>query len=137
MRHDFTRRGRAMDRLGHRFVNCSPAVRLQRASQRVIEQNRRLRRTMTVAIERVESRLRLAQRALHSVSPLATLERGFAVVSDAASGRLLTDAASVAPGSTVIARLARGKLHATVTGTDDDNNDSSDEQRGGSQARAR
>jgi exodeoxyribonuclease VII large subunit len=124
MRHDFTRRGRNMDRLRHRLLSGSPAVRLQRASQRAADQNRRLGRVIVLAIERLESRLRAAQRALHSVSPLATLERGFAVVTETATGRLLTDARSVAPGTAVTARLSRGQLHATVTGAGDDNDGS-------------
>lgn len=122
MRHDFTRRGRAVDRLVLRFLNRSPAARVQRASQRLTEQHRRLCRVMNVSVERVQARLRLAQRALHSVSPLATLERGFAIVSDAETGRVLIDAGTVAPGTRVTARLARGKLHATVTDTDNDSN---------------
>jgi exodeoxyribonuclease VII large subunit len=63
---------------------------------------------------RASHRLALAQRALNSVSPLATLARGYAIVTR--EGELLTDAAAVAPGEEIEARLARGALSARVTG---------------------
>jgi exodeoxyribonuclease VII large subunit len=60
-------------------------------------------------------RLALAQRGLDAVSPLATLTRGFAIVTRA-DGTLLSDAASVSDGEEIEARLARGILTARVTG---------------------
>jgi exodeoxyribonuclease VII large subunit len=78
----------------------------------------RLLRHGAVSVERLGTRLKLAERALQSVSPLATLTRGYAIVTDTATGRVLMDAASVAPGTIVEARLARGSLRATVTRTE-------------------
>ena len=52
--------------------------------------------------------------ALESLSPLAILERGYALVFDS-SGKLLKDAAGVEAGDEIAARLARGEIHATVT----------------------
>jgi exodeoxyribonuclease VII large subunit len=60
-------------------------------------------------------RLALAQRSLHTVSPLATLARGFAIVTRP-DGALITDAATVATGDQIEARLASGMLSARVTG---------------------
>ena len=59
------------------------------------------------------SRFGITARALHAVSPLATLDRGYAIVTDGAD-HVVTDASTVAPGSTISARLARGRLRATV-----------------------
>ena len=56
----------------------------------------------------------LARRTLESVSPIATLERGYAIVSSGDSGAIITDARSAPPGSSVDIRLARGGLAATV-----------------------
>ena len=50
------------------------------------------------------------------MSPLATLDRGYAIVADAA-GKVVQDVSSLAPGDRVEARLARGRFSATVTGT--------------------
>lgn len=51
--------------------------------------------------------------ALESLSPLAILERGYALVFDSA-GKLLKDAATVEAGQEISARLPRGEIQATV-----------------------
>jgi exodeoxyribonuclease VII large subunit len=53
---------------------------------------------------------------LDSLSPLGTLQRGYAIVTDK-EGKVLTDAASVAVGDRVEARLAKGHLDLTVKAT--------------------
>lgn len=63
-------------------------------------------------------RVDLAARTLAAASPLATLARGFAIVTRA-DGTLVTDAGSVAPGEEIEARLASGRLQARVTGSRD------------------
>jgi exodeoxyribonuclease VII large subunit len=60
-------------------------------------------------------RLQLATRGLNAVNPLATLERGYAIVLDADSGAALTDAGRTTPGASIRAKLFRGELEATVT----------------------
>ena len=52
--------------------------------------------------------------ALQSLSPLAILERGYALVFDS-QGRLLKDVRGLNLGDEISARLAHGELHATVT----------------------
>ena len=54
------------------------------------------------------------QTALESLSPLAILDRGYALVFDS-NGKLLKDAHTVNPGDEISARLARGQIQATVT----------------------
>ena len=62
----------------------------------------------------LEQRLALASRTLDAVSPLATLGRGFAVVSRVDDGALLRDAAQAPAGTEIEARLAKGRLRAHV-----------------------
>jgi exodeoxyribonuclease VII large subunit len=52
-------------------------------------------------------------RALEMLSPLAILDRGYALVFDGA-GHLLKDATQVNAGDAITARLARGEIQATV-----------------------
>ena len=52
--------------------------------------------------------------ALESLSPLAILERGYALVFDS-EGKLLKDVSGVNLGEEISARLAHGELRATVT----------------------
>jgi len=62
-----------------------------------------------VRIERMDT-------ALQALSPLAILERGYALVFDA-SGKLLKDASRMKPGEDISARLAKGTVEAKVKGT--------------------
>jgi exodeoxyribonuclease VII large subunit len=75
----------------------------------------RLRHAWQNCAARAEHRLTVAQRTLDMVSPLATLSRGFAIVTRATDGSLVTDVASLAVGDEIEARLARGRLRARVT----------------------
>jgi exodeoxyribonuclease VII large subunit len=60
-----------------------------------------------------QARLEGAAARLESVSPLAVLQRGYAVVSDAA-GRPLTTAGAVKPGAHLRLRFADGEVGATA-----------------------
>ena len=62
-------------------------------------------------------RLERMGRALETLSPLAVLQRGYALIFDAA-GNLVKDAAQLNPGDDVRARLARGEIQAAVTASD-------------------
>ncbi|MGB8969705.1 MAG: exodeoxyribonuclease VII large subunit, partial [Candidatus Sulfotelmatobacter sp.] len=55
-------------------------------------------------------------RALEALSPLAILERGYALVFDGA-GQLVKDAGRVKPGDEIRARVARGEIAAVVKKT--------------------
>jgi exodeoxyribonuclease VII large subunit len=57
--------------------------------------------------------------ALRSLSPLAILDRGYALIFHE-SGKLLKDASKVAVGDAVSLRLAHGQLSAEVTGKDEE-----------------
>jgi exodeoxyribonuclease VII large subunit len=54
-------------------------------------------------------------RALEALSPLAILERGYALVFDT-RGQLIKDAAQVGAGDEIAARMARGEIRAVVKG---------------------
>ncbi|MFQ5547467.1 MAG: exodeoxyribonuclease VII large subunit [Woeseia sp.] len=114
IRHDLLRRTQVFTILQRRLVQRSPATGVQYSMRRLTELNERLRNSGRATVERQKTRLGLAARALYSVSPLATLERGYAIVSDARSGEVLIDASAVQSGSAITARLARGSLAATV-----------------------
>lgn len=115
IRHDLTNRQIAIGNARTRLLQNSPRLRVQQELNRHDSLGRRLRSAGTHAIERPSVRLRVAARALDSVSPLATLDRGYAIVTDRKSGKVLTDATGVTVGSEISARLSSGQLEATVT----------------------
>jgi exodeoxyribonuclease VII large subunit len=71
---------------------------------------------MRSLLARHARRAETATARLEALSPLAILERGYALVFDAA-GNLVKDAARVAAGDEISARLARGEITATVKKT--------------------
>ena len=101
------------------LLRASPAIRVQSQRIRLDAARRALNSGIRGSIAAAQRRFELAGRTLHAVSPLATLDRGYAIVADAA-GNVVQDAASLAAGDRVEARLARGRFSATVTGTAQD-----------------
>ncbi|MGD2112866.1 MAG: exodeoxyribonuclease VII large subunit, partial [Gammaproteobacteria bacterium] len=77
----------------------------------------RLQVATTALLAARQRRLALACKALDTVSPLATLERGYAIVSRAGEREILRQAAAVRPGERIAARLAQGTLLCTVDET--------------------
>ena len=67
---------------------------------------------------RRRSRLERLTSQMEALSPVAILERGYALVFDA-SGKLVKDAANVHAGEEIKARLARGEIIAKVKNTAD------------------
>ena len=74
----------------------------------------RLNAAAVARLREAQHRVALLSHSLNAISPLATLSRGFAIVTAAESGALLRDAAGVAPGTEIDARLAVGTLRAVV-----------------------
>lgn len=72
-----------------------------------------LKHGIHLALERIERRIAVAGNALNVISPLATLKRGYAIVSDR-NDRVVVDAAELRPGDPLKARFARGSASATV-----------------------
>ncbi|MEO7052777.1 MAG: exodeoxyribonuclease VII large subunit [Rhodanobacter sp.] len=102
-----------LERLHGRLLGQHPRSRLALLARQLAEQDPRLRRAVTQMLERRGTRLQHAGHALHAVSPLATLERGYAILFDA-SGQVMRSAKNVAAGTAVRARLADGELPLTV-----------------------
>ncbi len=114
MRRQLTHTGHRHEALAARLQRAHPGARLAQQTQRLDELDLRLRAGWTNRLLRITQRLTLAQRALQAVSPLATLERGYAIATGPA-GEAVTDAARLAAGEELTLRFARGSATATVT----------------------
>jgi exodeoxyribonuclease VII large subunit len=117
------RRRHALESLGARLWRENPRHRLEALCARAAALRQRLEADMRATLGSLEQRLALASRTLDVVSPLATLGRGFAVIHRVEDGRLLRDVADAPAGTDIEARLARGTLHARVTGSGKDSDD--------------
>jgi exodeoxyribonuclease VII large subunit len=100
------------------LLHHSPERRVRELRLRHQTLEGRLTNALNRLVTRAENRLALAVRALNTVSPLATLDRGFAIVTRVADGALVTDASSLKVGDDIEARVAQGKLRAQVTRTE-------------------
>lgn len=100
-----------------RLVQHSPSQLTREYAQRQEALSMRLGHAVRESLARAGHRLGLAQRALDTVSPLATLARGFAVVTDG-QGRTLTDSSAVNFGDQIEAHLGKGRIRAIVTDKD-------------------
>ncbi|MGH8263901.1 MAG: exodeoxyribonuclease VII large subunit [Steroidobacteraceae bacterium] len=103
-----------------RLTQAHPGARLAQQAQRLDELTERMRLAMVHRLELMRGRLMLAMRALHAVSPLATIDRGYAVVTRVPGGELLRSRRSVKPADRLNIRVADGSLRAVVEGDADD-----------------
>jgi exodeoxyribonuclease VII large subunit len=101
-------------RFSQRLNNAAPLDRLAHLSIRLNAQRRELGSEIRRIIETYSSRTAIAASSLHAVSPLATLDRGYAIVSDSKTGTVVINADAVQPGDQIKARLASGQVEATV-----------------------
>lgn len=102
-------RSRRLERIHARLLARHPRQQLSSLSHRLTQQDQRLRHAIAQILERRRATLQQAARTLHAVSPLATLERGYAILFDA-EGRVLRSALNVTPDAPLRARLADGEL---------------------------
>ena len=103
-------RRQRLERLDHRLQLASPAVRLAAARQAHERLTERLARAWRTAQEHRRTALTLAERGLHSLSPTAVLERGYAILSRAADGRVVSRVALAPPGTAMEARVSDGEV---------------------------
>lgn len=114
LREQSQRRHTRLERLHARLLAQHPHARLPLLARRLAEQDQRLRRAIAHILERRQTTLRHIGHALHAVSPLATLERGYAILFDA-HGQVLRSAQGVAADTRLRARLADGELPLRVS----------------------
>lgn len=112
--------GRAADR--RRFVDAEKralvglAPDIGAARQRAADLLDRGARSVAARLERRRMVLEAANGALRTLSPAATLERGYAVARDE-GGRILRSAIETGPGNQLRVILARGSVDARVEST--------------------
>jgi exodeoxyribonuclease VII large subunit len=103
-------------RARNKMLAQSPMIRVSGKELQLVQLRKRLERAAHAALRSRQERLAASAHLLDSVSPLTTLQRGYAIVTEF-GGSVLRDAASVAPGTRIEARLAQGSLHCTVDET--------------------
>jgi exodeoxyribonuclease VII large subunit len=96
--------------------HASPVVRLSAVKGRLQMSRASLESAFRRQLQHLRSQLRVAVGTLDAISPLATLQRGYAIVTDA-QGHVVTEAGRLATGQAIEARLASGRVQARVERT--------------------
>ena len=93
-----------------------PDYRIKQAYQRVDDLIERAEQRFAAIVENAGKRLGIAVGKLESLSPLATLSRGYAICSREDTGEVIRDAGGVVPGDRLRVRLAKGEISCRVVG---------------------
>lgn len=118
MQRQLTQARRRLAELAGRLDRVQPRHRLRERAQRLDELDQRLRATLRLRLRAAAQRLHSLSAHLHALSPLATLERGYAIVRRAADGAVLRRADTVRVGDPVDALLSQGSLRCEVKAID-------------------
>lgn len=91
-----------------------PKQRLQDSTQRCDELTQRLNLSLKNQLQTHQQKLLSLSRTLHAISPLASLARGYAIVTDAQSKKILRHSQQIKLGQEIITKLAKGELLCEV-----------------------
>ncbi len=107
----------ALDALRSRPVLADPRTLVDERAAEVVALRDRARRSLTHSLDRAADNLDHQRARARALSPLATLQRGYAVLQDEA-GHVLASVEGIEPGRAVSVRVADGRVHATTTRTE-------------------
>jgi exodeoxyribonuclease VII large subunit len=111
VRRTLERDAQALERSAER-LRAAPRLALERQSQHLERAHERLRQAPALAVERKRGALESTAGRLRVLSPLKTLQRGYAIVRT--ESNVVTSRADVAPGTRVQVRVADGSFGAVV-----------------------
>lgn len=113
MSEQFREKRLVLERISARLTQHAPAARAALARATIAAFGPRLSRAATQYLARERVALLHLERRLRSSGPQETLARGYAIVSTA-DGALVRSVQGVAPGSSLVAQLADGRLEMRV-----------------------
>lgn len=116
----FRHKHASLAEISARLHRHAPLHRLTQLKIHHANLEQRLHGALQLTLERSHQRLASMSRTLDAVSPLATLDRGYAIVSRLPQHTVLRAAHDAAPGDKVEARLAHGRLICSVEKVLDD-----------------
>ena len=91
---------------------CSPALRVSQQSLQQQQLQRRLEQAMGLRLQQAKQQWHQHSVMLQQISPLATLERGYAITLH--QGKVVKDAMSLQAGDIVTTKVANGEFQSTV-----------------------
>ncbi|HXG48374.1 MAG TPA: exodeoxyribonuclease VII large subunit [Methylomirabilota bacterium] len=113
-RQGWRRHETAWQTLRQRLAAARPAAALVRRRERVQDLARRLREPLRHGIRSRATMVAALEARLRLLSPANVLARGYSITMDAATGRVIRDAAAVQRGQRLRTRLKSGEIHSRV-----------------------
>ncbi|ELB2156751.1 exodeoxyribonuclease VII large subunit [Vibrio parahaemolyticus] len=107
-------RQQAVERKHHRLQLNSPIKHLAQQKSRLERVEHKLLDAMARKLLTMRHQLAIAAEKLDTVSPLATLKRGYSIT-QTDQGKVVTSADDVKTGDLLVTRLANGEIHSTVS----------------------
>ncbi|EGQ9693358.1 exodeoxyribonuclease VII large subunit [Vibrio parahaemolyticus] len=107
-------RQQAVERKHHRLQLNSPVKHLAQQKSRLERIEHKLLDAMDRKLLTMRHQLAIAAEKLDTVSPLATLKRGYSIT-QTEQGKVVTSADDVKTGDLLVTRLAKGEIHSTVS----------------------
>lgn len=103
-----------LDTRVERLKQYSPSMKIHRYQAQQHYLSNRLQVSMQQILHRHKQRLTLSRQTLHAVSPLATLDRGYAIVTQIETCRIIRDSQHLQPGDLIQAQFAQGVIISQV-----------------------
>ncbi len=103
-----------MESIRSRFSTLKPSRHLAQLNTHIIALNRRLLHSCNRHIAEHKQRLQAVSRNLHTLSPLATLERGYSITFKLPDREILQDLSTVEPGDQLETHLSQGSIISRV-----------------------
>lgn len=110
----FSHGQRLTQNLTDRFWRCSPLTFIRANQQRQTDLNGRLIAATNLRLKYLNRQLLKSSQTLHAVSPLATLNRGYALVTEQVSGTVVRSVDALKVGDKVLTRVAKGRFVSRV-----------------------
>ncbi len=108
------RKQATLNELSAKIYQHNPQFKLKLLQTQQTNLLQRLRQTLQQNLQNKQLQLANISRALDAVSPLATLARGYAIVTSSATGKILHDTNQVKIGDGINIQIEQGQLNCTV-----------------------
>ena len=102
------------------LMQQSPASKIQFHKQQIAQLQHRLNQNITARLQESRTQFAANSQALQAISPLATLSRGYALVTDPTDDQIIRSAQQVKTGQRISARLGKGSLICKVEEINED-----------------
>lgn len=104
----------AINNIKSRLRTTTPKIKILEQQQNLNHFTKSLHQSMHQQLQQQQSKFKIQLATLDSVSPLKTLDRGYAIIKDASSERIITTKIKLKPKQQVVIQLKDGETNATI-----------------------